>query len=129
MIKINTFIDNAWEFDKKLKLNPAFDTQTMIRSYDKNSYGKTREQAYDFFYSELENLLHKVNFNLKNLGRVRVCVFDENEKTIESVTFRLAENGQIGVFANFGSLPNITTQMWGVWSKLNNLLLDRKEVA
>ena len=126
MFKINLFIDNACEFDKKLKLNPAFDTKTIVRSYDRNSYGNTTKQVYDLICFELENLLHKVNFNLENLGRVRVCVFDENEKTIESVTFRLAENGQIGVFANFGSLPNITAQMWGVWSKLNNLLLDRK---
>ena len=126
MMKSNIFVDNAWEFDKKLKLNPAFDTTTTIRSYDKNSYGETTKQVYDLICFELVNLLHKVNFNLENLGRVRVCVFDENEKTIESVTFRLAENGQIGVFVNFGSLPNITTQMWGVWSKLNNLLLDRK---
>lgn len=126
MFKINLFIDNAWEFDKKVKLNPAFDTKTIVRSYDRNSYGNTTKQVYDLICFELENLLHKVNFNLENLGRVRVCVFDENEKTIESVTFRLAENGQIGLFANFGSLPNITTQMWGVWSKLNNLLLDRK---
>lgn len=97
MFKINLFIDNAWEFDKSVKLNPNFDVKTNIRSYDSSECYETSEQAYNAIAEKIERLLIRVGFDFSKIGALRVCVFDVNEKNIESVNFKLVDNGQVGV--------------------------------
>ena len=103
------------------------------------SWNANKQVAYDGLFRQLSEWVKEFGFD--GLVKVRVAVWDNWEESadywdepydskaekIESVTFRLADNGQLGVFANWASLPNITTEMWGVWSKLNALLV--KEVA
>ena len=96
----------------------------IMGSMDESFDYESKEEAYAAVADKLETLLKK--FGLEAWETTRIVVWEDEDK-IESVNFRVADNGQLGVFANWASLPNITTEMWGVWSKLNALLT--KEVA
>lgn len=89
---------------------------------------KQKKEAYSQVTQQLVELLNRVKNDFTQLAKVRVVVW-ENEQTIESVTFKAADNGQLGVFINWASLPNISVEMWGVWATINNLLVDNMEVA
>lgn len=102
--------------------------EKVIMNYDETFLLETKEQAYFKAIQQLIELLNRVNNDFAELKQVRVVVWD-NEQKIESVNFRLADNGQLGVFANWASLPTISADMWGIWTAINNLLVDNMEVA
>lgn len=128
MYKINIFIDKGWELIKKKHLNPYIETQHEIGYYNYTKHCDKAQIAYEAIFEQIRALLQIVKSDFSKLNGLRVVVF-KGDKKIESVNFKLADNGQIGVFANWKSLPNISTQMWGVWTKLNNLFADIKEAV
>lgn len=128
MYKINIFIDKGWELTKKKHLNPYTQTENEVGYHNYTKHFDEAQTAYEAIFEQICALLQIVKFDFYKLNGLRVVVF-KGDKKVESVNFKLADNGQIGVFANWKSLPNVSTQMWGVWTKLNNLFADIKEAV
>lgn len=110
-----------WDLSKEEK-------EKVIMNYDKTFLLETKEEAYLQVTQQLVELLSRVNNDFTQLAKVRIVIWN-NEQKLESVNFKLADNGQLGVFVNWASLPNISAEMWGVWTAINNLLVDNMEVA
>lgn len=88
------------------------------------------QMLYRHLYIELEFIIQKaLAFDkLNELPTFRVVISESSHN--QSVSFRLNDIGEFGVFKNWHNTNEISKSMWNVWSRLNMLILQsQKKIA